>query len=318
MSMMKRLFTCMIAVVAMVGCLSACVKHTASDSDNMHFIEHSYCFDDPNAMLDLVFYYTGEPFVDKMDEISRCAIGMNVSEMVTCELERFELKTEPLYEVAGIEYNQGFLSVKLNGLNSTIKDAQLMLTLNDGTTGAYPIGDIFFSPVEGAVNDEAMQFIEYALVNPAIYADGDGNPKTAAIALEVQILSSITINSVSCMLEEIGLDMQNSTLYSYDDFASNISGPLDNMKLDNVIDGIYDRKVMAKQNTDCSFELAPGRFVLLIPLTQCTEEVLEPLSLGLDIAFRVDGVQYSMHVYCNPLFTENFHSLSEVSALFAD
>lgn len=313
---MRKYFAILLAVLAIISCLSACKQHTAFERSNTRFIERSYWFDDPNASLDLTFYYTGKSFAEGKDEIAHCSIGIDENEIFACELIGFGLKDKPIYEAGGDEYYQGNLSIKFNNLSSTIRGAQLILELNDGTVDTYPIGDIFYSAINEAANREAQQFIEYALINPAIYTSGEGSPKTAAIALEIQARSSLTIERLTSEFKEIGLDAQNTIVYTYDDYISNIKEPLDNMELDKAIAGIYDREVVASQSTDCSIELDSDRYVLLIPITQSSDDVLEPMFAGLDIEFNVDGERYSMHVYCNPLFTENFHSLAEVTALF--
>ncbi len=313
---MRKYFAILLAVLTIISCLSACKQHTAFERSNTRFIERSYWFDDPNASLDLTFYYTGKSFADDKDEISRCSIGIDENEIFACELIGFGLKDKPLYETGGDEYYQGNLSIKFNDLASSIRGAQLILELSDGTVGTYPIGDIFYSTINEAANREAQQFIEYALINPAIYTSREGSPKTAAVALEIQVHRSLMIERLTCEFKEIGLDAQNTIVYAYDDYISNVSEPLDNMELDKIIDGIYDRKVVASQNTDCKIELDSGKYVLLIPITQSSDDVLEPMFTGLDIEFRVDGKRYSTHVYCNPLFTENSHSLAEVTALF--
>lgn len=313
---MKKKLAFMLLAIIIVACLSACEAGPAYMENEARFIRRAYWFDNPNATLDLVFYYMGEPFAAGMEDISSCAIVSAVNGEFDCELIEYELADEPIYKIGGADCYQGRLCVKFRDLQSSIADASLSMELKDGTEMTCSIGSISYSAIDEAANEEARAFIEYALINPAIYAGEDEIPGTAAIALEMQVRDNLIITNLIYKFEQIGLDLQRIAVYPYDEYISHISAPLDNMELDKIIDGIYERKTAGNQNSGCGIALDPGRYVLLIPVAQSSEDVLEPVFAGLDIEFDVEGRQYSMHVSCNPLFTENFHSIAEVTALF--
>lgn len=320
--MKVRSFICAFAVF-LTACLTLSCKsgttgrNPKTASDGTAFIERSYWIDSMSTRVSLVFYYVDKPFAKTEDDIEKCTIGNGADIVYNCNVIEFVIDDDPIYTVDKIKYYRGRLTIEPIGINSSIGDTQITIKTKKSEAKSYPIGNFAYTKIDHAANQNAADFIEYALLNPALYSEND-RPKTAAFAIEMNVLKDITVNRFDSASNMFGFDIRSSRVYSYDEYMSTLSDALENMELDQLIPGIYERKIVDRKATADEIELKAGRYVLIVPVVQYESEIPEPAFSGIDIGFSAETGNYILHVNCNPTVIENFHVQDEVEALFGE
>ncbi|MBR5718181.1 MAG: hypothetical protein IKX16_04110 [Clostridia bacterium] len=314
--MSKRILVCIISTI-IIACITSCNRGKINiDSNNTHnfFIQRSYWLDN-DSLLPLTFYYTSRSFISSSDEIEECCIGNGSGLNFDCSVCNFSISETPIYMVDKTEYYKGNLVVQPKGLNASIGDTVLTVKTKEGVSESFHIGNIAYEAVDETANTKAQEFIEYALINPAMCFE-DGRPRTPAFAVEMNVLKDITVTRFASASDKFGFDLKNAKVYSYDEYMTTVSEPLENMELDKIIPDIYDRKVSNINEVAGDIDLKAGVYYVIVPLVQFEPTIPEPIFSGIDICFNADGGNYMLHVSCNPLFAENFHVQGEVLELF--
>lgn len=309
----KRLILTLI-LIFIAGLATSC-PHRAEVNSDIAFVERSYWIDNMSTRLNLTFYSVGSPFSKTLDDIEKCTIGTEEDITYECKVIKIDAADDPIYELDGIRYYQGRLSIETSGVKSSIGTAFVTLMTKDGGKQSFRIGNVAYTTVDDEANQMAEKAVEYASINPALYSEYD-RPKVAAFAVELNALKPITITRFASASDVFGFDIEGSIVCTYDEYMSKYADALDSMELDSLIPGIYERRSVARHEVAGRIELKAGRYVLIVPLVQYENDIPEPVFAGLDVFFDDEMNNYHMHLYCNPIIVENFHVQDEVRSLF--
>ena len=287
---MKK-FSCIFVVLAMIAvCLFASCsvndsEEYVSSSQNAVFIPFQYAIDeevfDAGLVINTCFFTE-----DAKDEIANCDKIVNAS-LITADTEIPITVLESYISDESINVNNrdfysGYLTFEIDEF---IEINEGVVTMNvefkGGEVEEYLIGEMI---IERTINSDENK-IEVAMIYPVPCMDDNGLLLINDLFIVCVASEPIKINEINFGFEDIGIDSDNIEVFSAEEFETLIADSVDNLALDSIIDGAYEERVKPSVS-ECEIDLEKGMHYIYLPLTQGTDEQIEPIRMIANIKYN--------------------------------
>lgn len=256
-------------VLTFVGCNGNSGEMNNEVNDGTRFARYSVSLTKDSGIIDLMFFMTkGDLNLWNIENIESAYI--KIGDVITeVTVKSLTISDKIIYN----RYYSGQITVE-GDFEESSGDAYLSIIFSqNGQRMEYAIGNYGVVDSSQTTYDDIGNAISCGIVMSD--EDDNENVNNYGIILHCEILKDITINNIGLGLEGLGLVVDDCIVYTPEEYHNEIYTLIDENRLDEVIDNVYEKRYVKKIKEEAGMELSAGEYYIYFPLETLGEGVPE-------------------------------------------